>query len=142
MGIRLALIQGGSQIILDNPMFGVGFGDDMDMMVEMMNSTNPEFKCINKSHFHNQYIQTSTQSGLVGLGLLFFFFYTVFKVKIKNVEIRNIKWILLSTFLVTFIPEPLFGRQFSLALFGLMLGLILAQYRSEQQILIHEGEDQ
>jgi len=138
-GVRLAYIIGGSQIVFNNPLLGVGYGDDMDMMVEMSRLTNPEFKCAHGKHFHNQYIQTSTQSGLVGLGLLLLFLYTVFKIKIENVEIRNIKWILLSTYVVTFIPEPLFGRQFSLALFALMLGLILAQYRTEKIDLKREG---
>jgi O-antigen ligase len=80
-------------------------------------------------HFHNQYAEILTEVGLIGLALFLWMFYRIFKIPLRDKQFIAIKIILVSVFLVGFIAEPYLHKQFTLALFSLVLGILLAQSR-------------
>jgi len=121
-------------IIKKNPIFGVGYQDNMDKFREIVKDKYPLMKCMYYlPHFHNQFLQIWTGGGVISLIAFLFIFYYLYKLPIKNVEWSNIRYIFLSINLMSFIPELPWGVQFSLSLTALFIGLILAQYRAENE---------
>lgn len=84
-------------------------------------------------YFHGQYIEVVAQIGLLGLISFLAIFYFLIRIPIKNNIINNIKIILIMTFILVFFVDVPFRKQFSLALFALMSGIILRQRRVENE---------
>jgi O-antigen ligase len=85
-------------------------------------------------HIHNQFLQILTQSGLIGLSIFLTIFYMIFKIPLKNKEYQNIKYIYLTVLFFSFMTEVVFPHQFSMTLFALIIGLLLAQQRIENEV--------
>ena len=125
-------------MIISDPILGVGTADNMHEFHTLIDSKYPQMKCMHESfmHVHNQYLQVWTSLGILGLIVFLSIFYFIYRLPIKNSELNHLKYVYLSILLFAFIPEVLWGRQFSLALFALMIGLILAQNRIENETVI------
>jgi len=122
-------------IIVNDLILGVGIQDNMDEFHRIIDEKYPAMKCMHVEfcHTHNQYLQVWTSVGLIGLLIFLSIFYHLGKLDIKDKELRHIKYIYLSVFLFAFIPEVMWGRQFSLALSALVFSILLAQYRIEKE---------
>lgn len=134
-GARVGAYITGKDIVITDPIFGVGITDNMDIFRRLVDTKYQYMGCIRElPHMHNQYLQILTQLGFIGLFIFLSIFYNLGNVKIKNREFRNIKYVYLSILLVAFVTEVLFHRAFSLALYAVMVGLILAQNRVENEV--------
>ncbi len=124
------------EIIGANPLLGTGIIDNMKVFHSIIDNKYPEMKCMHTlfMHTHNQFIEVLTQMGLVGLMLFIAIFYRAARIPLCEARYRNMKYIYLTVILISFIPEVLFHRQFSMALFALIIGLLLAKYRIENEI--------
>lgn len=124
------------EIIKENPLLGVGLIDNMKAFHSIIDTKYPEMKCMHQSfmHTHNQFLEVLTQIGMAGLLIFISIFYMLIKLPITKGEYRNIKFIYVSVLIFAFIPEVIFHRQFSMALFALIVGLLLAQYRIENEV--------
>ena len=67
------------------------------------------------------------RKGLIGLMLMMYMFYKLFRMKIEDKELNDLKIVFLTIFLVSFIAEPLWIKQFTTALFVLYLGIFISQ---------------
>lgn len=145
IGTRIAMIYIGLEITKDNLVFGVGIKDNMDKMLEYAKDNkvleytkdNKDFnfkhlKTFYKWHFHNQYIEITTQIGLIGLILFLSIFYTLTRTEIRDKEINSIKYIFVFTFLFSIVSSDLFHQKHYIYVVGLFIGLILAQNRYEK----------
>ena len=56
------------------------------------------------------------------------------ELKLKDSEYQNIKYIYLTIILFAFVAEVILHRQFGMALFALIVGLLLAQNRVENEV--------
>lgn len=123
-------------IMVENPILGVGIIDNMTQFHTLIDTKYPEMKCMQEflMHMHNQILQIFTQLGLIGLIIFLSIFFMVSKLSFDNIEYRNIKYIYLTVLLFSFVSEVIFHRQFSMALFTLVVGLLLAQHRIENEI--------
>jgi len=123
-------------IIMDDPLLGTGNGDNMHKFHDLIDTQYPEMKCMHGSfmHVHNQYFQIWTGLGAIGLILFLSIFYHLYQLKIENRELSNIRYIYIFILLFAFIPEVLLHRQFSMALFALLIGILLAQNRIENEV--------
>jgi len=123
-------------MIKENPILGVGIIDNMKDFHSIIDDKYPEMKCMQQSfmHIHNQFLEVFTQMGLIGLLIFMSIFYMIVKLPIHDNQYRSIKYIYVTILMVSFIPEVLFHRQFSMALFALIIGLLLAQHRIENEI--------
>ena len=123
-------------IIRKNPILGVGIIDNMKDFHIIIDSKYPEMMCMHQSfmHTHNQYLEIFTQMGIIGVLLFISIFYTLSRLPIHERQYKNIKYIYLTILIFAFIPEVMFHRQFSMALIALIVGLLLAQYRIENEV--------
>jgi O-antigen ligase len=118
LGIRVFAIKTGISIVKDYPITGVGIGDNMDVFkdyVARIKGKKPDkffLNSIQKNHFHNQYIQILTETGLVGFVLFLSIIIFLF---LKTEKIYSIMFILF--FFSGFIAEPFLRNQFISVLF-------------------------
>ncbi|MDQ7047901.1 MAG: O-antigen ligase family protein [Sulfurovum sp.] len=122
-------------IIVQDPILGIGNADNMKEFHHLIDTKYPSMVCMHKAfyHAHNQYFQIWTALGLVGLLIFLSIFYIMLKMQIKDKELKNIKYVYLTLLAFGFVSEVLLQRQFSLALFALIFGILLAQYRIENE---------
>jgi O-antigen ligase len=134
-GARLGFWVIAGDIFGDNPLLGVGVKDNMSEFHRLVDTKYPQMKCITYlPHFHNQYLQILTATGLIGLLVFLSIIYQIFKIRLKSRRYYNIKIIFLSLFLFGFVAEPLLHAQFSMLFFSLIIGILLAQSRFENEI--------
>lgn len=122
-------------MISQHPILGMGKADHMKEFHHIIDMKYPSMKCMHGSfmHVHNQYLEIWTALGLVGLILFLSIFYMLWRMPIKDIELNNIKYIYISILLFSFIPEVLWGRQFSLTLVAFVFGILVAQHRIENE---------
>ncbi len=122
-------------ILIENPILGVGLVDNMDLLKEKIDNYYPSMKCFRwYMHYHNQYAQILTQTGVVGSIIFLSIFYSLLNLKFIEREFNIIKIILVSVFLISFIGDPYFHKQFTIVLFTLFTGILLAQHRIENEM--------
>jgi len=123
-------------IIAQSPIIGAGLVDNMKEFHFLIDRKYPEMKCMHDlfMHVHNQYLQIFTQLGIMGFLIFLSVGYFIFKLPIKKKEYRNIKYIYITVLLFAFMSEVIIHRQFSMALFALIIGVLLAQNRIENEV--------
>ncbi len=124
------------ELVKEHPIIGIGIGDHLEYLRDTMGSDERFSTCHLKSmivYFHGQYIEIVAQIGLLGLISFLAVFYFLMSISIKNSIINNIKIILIMTFLLVFFVDVPFRKQFSLALFALMSGIIIRQKTQEDK---------
>ncbi|MBN2825438.1 MAG: O-antigen ligase family protein, partial [Campylobacterales bacterium] len=132
-GTRAGAIVIAKEIVVQEPLFGVGLIDHTDKLKEIIRQKYPQMECFSWfGHFHNQYAEVVTSLGLVGLILFLSIFYFLLKMPLQSQEFKSIKVILVSVYLVGFIGEPFIIKQFTLVLFVLFFALLHGQYRIER----------
>lgn len=130
------------EIISDKVFLGTGLSYDMVYLKKYIDNNSSIFpnyrynsQCVRTLyHYHNYYIQSTVRLGFVGLFIFLMIFYSIFKLDIKDKEIKNILIIFLSIFIISNLFDNLFHSQFGESLFALFIGLFLAQHRVEKGI--------
>lgn len=126
---RTAMTIIGLEIFSEHPIVGTGFGDTMHDFQEILKSRHPEMAPLDffrKSHLHNMYIEVTTRIGIVGFVLFAGVFYYLFTMQIDDRDVNKLRLLILVAYLAAFIGEPLWHKQFSMALFSLFTGLFMA----------------
>ncbi len=130
-GIRAAFWIITYDIVKENPLLGVGIGDYKEAAKAALAKNDHNFspgvqEFCTASHFHNQYLMIVTQGGLIGLGLLILMLIYLYRLKIDDPEIKELSILFTTIYLVGFIAEPLWVKQFPTSLFVMMVGLSIA----------------
>lgn len=135
-GSRIGVWIVSKEIMAEHPILGIGIVDNMQEFYNILRTEHQEMICTGNTlvHMHNQYLQILTQVGPIGLIIFLSIFYHIGRLKIKEHEYRNIKYIYLTVVLFAFVSEVLLHRQFGMALFALVVGLLLAQNRFENEV--------
>ena len=134
-GARVGAYITAQDIIVEYPVLGAGIDDNMEIFRNLVDEKYAYMGCIKElPHMHNQYLQILTQLGFVGLFIFLSIFYMIGSTKIIDKEYSNMKYVYLVVLSVGFISEVLFHRAFSLGLFTLVIGLLLAKHRTENEI--------
>ena len=124
-GNRIGAWEVAFYIARENPFLGLG---NQDNIQELRNITSEKEHLSSLNwypHFHNQYLDIVTALGFVGLLIFLNIFFQIYKKEDKDREIYLVKIVFISIFLVGFISEPFIHKQFTMALFSLILGYIL-----------------
>ena len=133
VGQRIALYKIGEDIISHHFFFGVGTGAEMDALKKDVDTNFPQFSIVKDiSHFHNVFLHTMVQLGLVGVLLQIMIFYYLFKIEIKNRYYNNIKYAFATIYLLACFSGNMFHQQFTMALFSLIVGILLAISKMEK----------
>jgi len=129
-GQRVAMWKISPSIIKQNLIFGSGINSQKDVVSKFIDTQNPKYlskytkNFIKHNHLHNQFLQIVVELGVVGLILIFAIFYQISKFNIVIKEFKELKIIFLIIFIIGCLPEPLFLKQFTNALFILFVGLL------------------
>ncbi len=117
------------EMLQKRPLLGYGIGSEMPAFYKYT-KTDPKYRFYKElgfPHMHSQYLQIVLQIGVIGLFIFFLFIYSIFKLPIKDKEIRDINYIFLTIYILGFFTEPLIShRNFSMGLFAFVVGIALA----------------
>ncbi|MDQ7086184.1 MAG: O-antigen ligase family protein [Sulfurovum sp.] len=86
LGARIGACIVVGDMILSDPLLGVGIIDNMEVFHAKIDKDYPQMQCLHLSfmHLHNQFWQITTQLGLVGLFLFLMLFYRIFTLNIRE----------------------------------------------------------
>jgi len=141
-GGRVAAMRVAGEIIRQHPLLGTGVGGNMAAFRDLLDTDFPDLKpsIYWYRHFHNQYAQTATELGLVGLLSLGWIFWELMRARQSDREITAAAAVLGTVYLLGFIGEPYFRKQIPLVTFALFAGLISASQLDRQRLDV-EGEE-
>ncbi len=135
IGQRIAMYYIGSEILKENPIFGTGTGEAMNALRENLKTKHPEFGFLKeRRHFHNVFLHTIIQLGILGLLMQVLIFYFLLKIDIKEKYYSNIKYMFATVYLLACLSGNMFHQQFTMALFALIIGILLSINRTEKVI--------
>ncbi len=146
-GGRVAAIKVAGEIIRRHPLLGTGVGSNITAFRTLLDTDFADLKpsIYWYRHFHNQYAQTATELGLVGLLALGWIFWELMRGRQTNREIAATALILGAVYLLGFIGEPYLRKQIPVVTFALFAGLISASQldksRSENETRERCGTD-
>jgi len=131
-GIRTLFWITTAHIVQENP-FGVGIGDFKDASRDELQNKKYD-KLISKetkefmshTHPHNQYLLILLESGWIGIFTFFAFLLSFIRLKIEDAELKELSLLFMTIFMASFLAEPLFLKQFTVALFALFVGLFFS----------------
>ncbi len=116
------------EMIKKKPLLGYGIGSEMPAFYKYT-KTDRKYRFYTElgfPHMHNQYLQILLQTGVMGLGIFVLFLVFLFRSPTTNRQIRDIKYIFLTIFILGFFAEPLIShRNFSMGLFAFLSGIVL-----------------
>lgn len=127
-GYRVAMIEISLQNITQHPFIGNGIGDVKEAFRETLRKTSlKKYSFLqNVLHVHNQYLQITMQTGIIGLFLFLAFLISLFfEAKKFRKGQRSIFYGVLVIFLFSFFTDvPL--RSYTSGLFGLVIGYFIS----------------
>ncbi len=128
--IRYKIWSSAFTIINDNPLLGVGIGDEQDKLDEMymekqyFNAFNQHLNC------HNQFLQTWLSTGFIGLIILLFtLFYPLFSHE-QWLKPYYVSFVVLV--IIMFFFESMFERVWGVSFFGIFYILLTRRYEHEK----------
>ena len=132
-GVRIGLHKYAYDIIKENPFFGVGTGDHLKEVGNIVNnSKDKENKMItNIFHsgdgggLHSDYLDFIVQFGIIGLFAFLNIFYQLYKEHQSDIYLRNIQVLLIIVFLINAIPSQMVYLGSLNQLFILLLSVTL-----------------
>lgn len=132
LGLRVGALKIGSEIFLDNPLFGIGVTNDMNTAHEYISRHTSHMKCVETMPtFHNCFMQVAVDLGIFGLFLYLIIFYSLVKLKIQEKEYKNLIIIFISVFSISSFSINMIHVIFPMSLFSLFVGIFIAQNRIE-----------
>ncbi|MBU0499777.1 MAG: O-antigen ligase family protein [Gammaproteobacteria bacterium] len=135
VGQRTAMIIIGCEIFVKQPLLGTGFGDTMHDFQRILKERHQEMASLDgfsNTHLHTMYIEVATRIGIVGLILFGIVFYYYFTLAVSDKETNKLRTLFAIAFLAAFIGEPLWHKQFSMALFSLFTALFVLASKQDE----------
>ena len=117
-----------------NILIGSSFADSPDIVHEK------QFKYLNQSfrnqkgQLHNTFLTAFISVGIIGFILLLSLFILILKSKVKESEIRYLKYVFLSTLIISCFSTELFGQKEFMFLFALFSSIIMLHEHKEESI--------
>jgi O-antigen ligase len=122
LGNRAGIYYYGSQVVANNPFFGVGTGDSMDEIYKLIPEKWNGLKAM--PHEHNQFFSVLVKLGIVGLLIFLNIYYQIFKYKQEDKELRFI--MIFATLAIAFgTLTTQFNLRFFMPLWAVMLAVTL-----------------
>jgi len=116
---RVYLWKHAAEIISEEPLFGYGVGDAKKILIDTFKEKNIPFSG-NSWNFHNQYLQSWAEVGILGILLLIFLMIRPFSQKDQH----PLFLIFLGLTLIGFLTESMLERQAGVLFFAFMYPLL------------------
>ncbi|MDD2266024.1 O-antigen ligase family protein [Sulfuricurvum sp.] len=118
-------------ILKKHPLLGEGIGDYKHAAAKALAANDHGFspstiEWCSTIHYHNQYLMILAQGGLIGFALMVWLLIELFRLNIKDREIKEFSVLGLSLFTVACVAEPLWILQFPIILFIFITSLSLS----------------
>lgn len=128
-GIRVVYWFVAYDILKENPLLGVGVGDFESAVIESLQKNDYGIsketkKFMEEQHAHNQFLMVLIQTGLLGLLLMLYIIYKIVTLPIDDQEVKRISILFCTVYFVSCFAEPLWFKQFTLALFVVFVGVV------------------
>jgi len=96
LGNRVAVWSGGEKVVLNNFWFGVGTGDQMDVVRAEIEKDEPQNSHIANAlqHMHNEYLSACLQFGVLGLLSFLYIIFQLIRYPQENVSLKNMQIVL------------------------------------------------
>lgn len=109
-------------------LFGTGAKQNIKKAHIIVDTKYPQL-AYNKelTHFHNFYLSIITQFGIVGISIFLIILYLLFRLDIKDQEIKLIKYSILLVFIFSSLVDMPFYKDSTLSLFAFFTGIFLSQ---------------
>ena len=139
-GRRVGMWLVAGDLVKEKPIFGHGIGGVNKATVKLFKRKDFGFSketkdFISKNHLHNQYLQTISEGGIVGLILLFLIYYYILKLDIKDKELKQFSILFVTIYIFSSFGDPLLIKQFTRILFIVFVGIFLGSAFSKQESL-------
>jgi len=127
VGLRLGFTKYSLNVIQEHPILGVGTGDYMDKVREVIPKKHKYISTLKQPH--NVYTKTLLQFGIIGLFFLFFLFYRLFTYKDCSKYNKGILILVTSAVMLFMLPGKFYGY-FILPMFVTIVSIMIAdKYR-------------
>ncbi len=122
-------------MVRERPLVGTGVGATMERFRELLDERHPELAPVVSwfPHFHNQYLQTVTETGLVGLASLIGLMVVLALGPSAGDHGRHLGVLLAVSYLLGFLGDPFLRKQLPLVLFATVAGLASAPARRPER---------
>ena len=122
-GLSIAAID----VIKSNPIFGVGLGDTYDERLKVItNNIKGDIQQISQLvGIHNNYLAILEAAGIVSLIFFILIYIHIYKLPIKNIEMKNLSLIFLTILAVASIADDIFFYKPYNMHFAIMLSLFI-----------------
>jgi O-antigen ligase len=132
LGKRIAGGIVAAEMIRERPMFGTGVGANMVEFRRLVDTRHPNLIDVVRwfPHLHNQYLQVATEVGLVGILLLGYIVYGLFRGPYRRDEDWTIAIVLGCAYLIGWMGDPYLHKQIPMVLFAALAGIVSADGRS------------
>lgn len=126
-GARWGLLVTNFEIVKQNPILGVGLGDTKDEMQRVIErgGNQASYAVAFYDHPHNYYISILTSVGIIGFILYILIHIFLFKLPIKNTEIKYLSLIFLTTLIVNGITDNILIYKPYNIYFAIMIALFI-----------------
>lgn len=133
-GQRFMMWQIASDIIYEHPIIGVGIGDERDSYIRTLTQKFPELhsNIIEFTDLHNTYLKIFTSTGIIGISLFIWIFYTLFKELEPTEELHGIGGVLI-VLLLEYMFVGNFPAAYLTILFIFMISIVLRHPNSEEK---------
>ncbi|MBT5323235.1 MAG: O-antigen ligase family protein [Campylobacteraceae bacterium] len=119
-------------MVKDNHLLGTGGGSEMVEFKKYAQNSSSDLQVVqNITHFHNEYVHTIVEYGIVGLILYLIIWYSLFKMPMENTNFSNLRVIFITVFCTASTVEVLFHNQFPMSLFALFVGIFISLSKSQ-----------
>lgn len=126
-GRRLGAWIIGFEMVKENPVLGTGGGSEMVEFQKYAQNSAPELQVVEDIvHFHNEYVHTIVEYGIIGLFLYLLIWFNLFKMKIYDKNLSNLRIIFIAVFCTASLVETIFHNQFPMSLFALFVGIFIS----------------
>jgi hypothetical protein len=115
-------------MVRERPLLGTGVGGTMERFRELLAERHPELQAVASwfPHLHNQYLQTVTETGLIGLATLLVMLAVLALGPHATPHARHLGVLLAVAYLLGFLGDPFLRKQLPLVAFAIVAGLASA----------------
>jgi len=115
-------------------LFGYGVGDLNTVKKEVIkkhfeNTMTDQYKSL---HFHCSYLDTFGRLGFVGLMFLIMYLTAIYRLKIKDDQMKYIKIALFFILLISYFPDTSLDAQYIMLMTAIFLGILLVREKHER----------
>ncbi|MCY7410768.1 MAG: O-antigen ligase family protein [Chitinophagales bacterium] len=127
---RIVIWKAASKLFFRQPIFGYGTGDDNDVLFQEYKIEHLDWPLTDRLNAHNQLLQTSLATGILGI----FFLLMLFAVSLyHSIKGKNfLLGVFITSFILSTLTESMFETEAGVVYFSLFNSIMLAAYLKQR----------